>query len=111
MELLDRLKTRLPEAADGTQDALLEELILSAKEKFLELRYPVTEPPTDENGQPAVESRWHGWIISAAVELYAKMGAESEVSHSENGISRSYQSADLSTDLCGRVTPVVGIIR
>lgn len=106
MELLARLRTRLGEDAQDASDALLEELLLSAKEIFLLLRYSVSPAP---EGQ--IEPRWNGWIVSAAVELYNRIGVEGQTGHSENGINRSYDAGDLSVGLCEKVTPVVGIAR
>lgn len=109
MELIDRLKIRL-EISGDEENALLEELILTSEDKFLELRYPVSPYPVDDGGNVVIEKKWDSWILSAAVELYNRMGIEGQVSHNENSISRGYDSADLSVSLCAKVTPVVGIV-
>lgn len=108
MTLEERLKIRLPEVKNDTE---IEELLLSAKDKFLELRYPVTSYPVDKNGKPIIDPRWDSWLVSAAVELYSKRGAEGQTSHSENGISRSYEAGDISSSLANKVTPVAGVIK
>lgn len=38
-------------------------------------------------------------MAMACVEVYAKSGAEGQLSHSENGVSRSYKSAWISPEL------------
>ena len=48
--------------------------------------------------------------IQIAVELFSKRGAEGQTGHSENGISRSYESADVSPSLLKRITPLVGSV-
>lgn len=111
MDLLNRLKVRLPEITDDTQDALLEELILSATEIFLSLKYPVSPYPIDDDGMPIIDPRWNGWIISAAIELYGRIGIEGQTGHGENGITRSYDAGDLSLGLCQKITPQVDIVR
>lgn len=108
MELIDRLKIRLGITED--EDILLSELLLSAKEIFLSLRYPSTPIPIDENDAPIIEPRWDGWILAAAIELYSKTGAEGQISHHENGIIRGYEAGDISTSLRSRITPKAGVI-
>ena len=54
-----------------------------------------------------VEDKYLNVQIAIAVELFNKRGAEGEVSHSENGISRSYEKADISPSLLSRITPMV----
>lgn len=109
MELIDRLKARL-EIKDDKSDSLLEEIVLSSKENYAELRHPVTPLTVDEHGDPIVPKRWHGWVVSAAVEHYNRIGIEGQVGHSENGISRSYDSADLSKGLKSQITPEVSVV-
>lgn len=38
-------------------------------------------------------------MAMACAEIFAKIGAEGETSHSENGVSRTYQTAWITTDL------------
>jgi hypothetical protein len=45
-----------------------------------------------------------------ATYLLNKRGAEGETSHSENGISRGYESADVPESLIGVVVPFCGVI-
>ena len=110
MDLLKSLKVRLG-ASDTGQDALLSEMLDAAKWAYAELRFPATSYTVDEDGAPVVEPRYSGWVISAAVELYNKLGAEGQTGHNENGVNRTYESADLSASLRSRITPVVGVVR
>ena len=48
--------------------------------------------------------------IRIAVEMFNKRGAEGEIAHSENGVSRSYASANVSEDLLKEITPKVGVV-
>ena len=53
-------------------------------------------------------SRYDVLQCELAVRMIARRGGEGEVSHSENGISRSWDSAD-DADLLQRIVPFVGV--
>jgi hypothetical protein len=42
--------------------------------------------------------------------MFNKRGAEGETAHSENGVSRTYQSANVSEDLLKEITPKAGVV-
>ena len=46
-----------------------------------------------------------------AAYMLNKRGAEGQTSHSENGISRSYENADVPSSMLKVVTPHVGVIK
>lgn len=107
-ELIDRLKVRL-EIAENDEDALLKEMIEDATSLFLSLRYSTTSPPVSEtDGKPIVEKHYHNWILRCAAEMYSKMGAEGQVSHSENSIKRVWESGSISDSLRAEVVPLIG---
>ena len=108
--MLDRLKLRL-EISNDEQDDLLEDIVQSATDLFLSLRYPVSDYPEDEYGDPVISRRWEDWILRCAIELYNKIGAEQQVTHIENGIHRTYDSGTISKSLMAEITPIVGIAR
>lgn len=54
-----------------------------------------------------VESKFLNIQLQIAIELFNKRGAEGQTSHSENGISRGYEVANISPSLLARITPVV----
>lgn len=54
-----------------------------------------------------VETKYLTMQIKIAVELFNKQGVEGEISHSENGINRSYETADVSNALLRQITPMV----
>ena len=56
----------------------------------------------------ALPSRYDMLQCELAVRMIARRGGEGEVSHSENGISRSWDSAD-DMDLLQRIVPFVGV--
>ena len=101
MTQLERLKLRLTE---NTSDEELEDLLESAKAVILSRRFPFGEVPDE------IENRYKDLQIRIAVEMYNKKGAEGQVSHSENGISRSFASASVSEDLLREITPKGGVV-
>ena len=101
MTQLERLKIRIAEA---TNNAELEDILESAKAVILSRRFPFGDYPED------IEPRYKDLQIRIAVEMFNKRGAEGETSHSENGISRSYASANVSEDLLREITPKAGVV-
>ena len=103
MAQVERLKARLE--GENYTDALLSDLLESAKYIIFEHRFPFSDYPEQ------LEPRYQNLQLQIAVELFGKMGADGQVSHSENGISRSWQSADVSYDLLSRITPISKVVR
>ncbi len=101
MTQLERLKIRITE---NVNDVELEDILESAKAVILSRRFPFGEPPED------IENRYKDLQIRIAVEMFNKRGAEGEVAHSENGISRTYSSANVSEDLLKEITPKAGVV-
>lgn len=101
MTQLERLKIRIPE---NTNDAELEDILESAKAVILSRRFPFGEQPTE------IEDRYKDLQIRIAVEMFNKLGAEGETSHSENGVSRTYSSASVSEELLREITPKAGVV-
>ena len=99
-------KLKLLKAMVGESDT--EEVLLAylniAGQKILNRAYPYG---TDEAEVPR---RYAFLQCEIASYLLNKRGAEGQTSHSENGISRSYESADVPESLLGAVTPMVGVI-
>lgn len=78
-----------------------------AKEAVVNRMYPFEDTATYEE----VPERLHNRTCEIACYLINKQGAEGEVSHSENGVSRTYASAGIPPQYFVGVTPYVGIIR
>lgn len=95
MNILKRLKVRIPDEQD---DTLLLELLESAKNLILEKRFPfVSELPQE------LESRYQELQLQIAIRMYNKIGAEGETAHSESGVNRQYGSPDEYKDLLAKV--------
>lgn len=101
MTQLERLKIRITEKVN---DSELEDILESAKAVILSRRFPFGEQPEE------IENKYKDLQIRIAVEMFNKRGAEGETAHSENGVSRTYASANVSEDLLSEITPKVGVV-
>jgi len=89
---------------DDSENALLDTLLFIAEQKILDRVYPYDAEKIE------VPARYHAKQIEIAVYLYNKRGAEGQTSHDENGISRSYESADIPESLMRGLTPFVAVV-
>lgn len=100
MTQTELLRAQIPQMSDADAEFLLE----TAKNAITARRYPFGEPPDE------LERRYYNLQLRIAIELYNKRGAEGEVSHGENGISRGYSSAWVSEELLSEITPKAEIL-
>lgn len=89
--------------SDETDDDVIAAYLSIAGEKICRIAYPFDDS-IDE--VPKKYARLHA---EAAAYLLDKRGASGQNSHSENGISRSYENADLPASMLRSITPMVGI--
>lgn len=94
MSQLTRLRELIPNASET--DSVLQFYLDCAKDIICEIR-----------NSNEVESKYLNVQLQIAMELYSKVGAEGETSHSENGIARAYESADISPSLIKKITPII----
>lgn len=90
---------------DTASSDLLTYLLEQAEGIILNKRYPFGVPEGT-----TVPAMYESVQIRVAVELYSKMGAEGQVSHSENGVTRTWEAADVSPSLLKQITPIVGSV-
>ena len=99
-------KVQLLKAMVGEFDS--EEVLLAylniAGNKILNRAYPYGSQPED------VPQKYEVLQCEIATYLLNKRGAEGQTAHGENGISRSYESADVPESMLKAVTPMVGVI-
>lgn len=86
-------------------DDVLSTYLLLAGQKILNRAYPYDPTVTE------VPVQYHTLQCEIAAYMLNKRGAEGQTSHSENGISRSYENADVPASMLKGVTPHVGVIR
>lgn len=102
-EKISRLEVLI--SPDKASPELLLSLLENAEGVVLNRRYPFGVP------EGAIVPAFYEHIqLQIAVELYSKMGAEGQTAHGENGISRTYESADISPSLLKRIVPVCGSV-
>lgn len=101
MNMLEELKM-LVEVTDGSQDAILTLYLKQAKRTVSNYLYPFG------TGYEPVPRKYDTNILSIAVYLYNRQGSEGETAHSENGINRTYASADIPKDYFKGIVPMVG---
>lgn len=99
MDNLERLKLRTGE----TDETILLDCLESAKAAILSRRFPFGIESYD------LEPQYLDLQFRCAMDIYNKAGAEGQLGHTENGISRSYESAWISTQLLQEVTPFAGV--
>ena len=77
-----------------------------AKSKILDRLFPLKDydPETTE-----IPEKYDNLQIEIAIYLLNKRGAEGETSHSENGTSRIYESADVPDSMLRNVYPYVKV--
>ena len=100
---LEQLKSLL-DISGTDEDALLLTLLSISAQKILDRVYPYDSTVTE------VPNRYAMKQVEIAVYLYNKRGAEGQTAHSENGINRTYESADVPESLMRGITPFVGVI-
>lgn len=110
MNILERLQLRLTDDGNVPDDEILEDCIETAKNAILSRRYPYQDWPVDDNGDTFVETRYEDLQFRMAMDIYNKIGAEGEMSHGENGVSRTFESSWISKQLLEEVTPYCGVI-
>ncbi len=86
-----------------TDDVLLVYLKM-AGQKIINRAYPY-KPDIAE-----VPPQYDTLQVEIAAYMLNKRGAEGQLSHSENGTSRSYENGDIPVSMLKQVTPYVGII-
>lgn len=96
--------TMLRNMCDETNDDILSTYLFIAKQIVLSKAYPLCA----ENKE--VPECYTANQLRIAVYLINKRGAEGETSHTENGVSRTYASADVPYALLRDIIPMVEII-
>lgn len=103
-EKLTMLRVMVGQANEGewVEDTLLSYLKIAGN-KILNRAYPYDDTVTE------VPSRYGYLQCEIAAYLLNKRGAEGQLSHGENGISRTYESADVPESMLKEVIPRVGV--
>lgn len=99
MTQMEIMQMKLPDASEEDIEILLD----IAKSVIINKRFPFGD------GSEELEPRYRSLQIRIALEIDSKSGAEGQLSHSENGVSRTYSSAGVSPELLNEITPKGGV--
>lgn len=107
MDTLDLLRIASGESADDPDwtDEILLAFLEIAGQAIIARCYPYN----DEDKE--VPRKYIGLQLRIALYLLNKRGAEGELAHTENGISRTWQNGDIPNSMLSEVVPYVGGLR
>ena len=86
-------------------DEVLSTYLVVAGKKIISRAYPYDDTVTE------VPDKYDTLQCEIAAYLLNKRGAEGQTQHSENGITRSYENADVPSSMLKVVTPHCGVIK
>ncbi|MBQ3265208.1 MAG: DNA-packaging protein [Ruminococcus sp.] len=86
---------------DETDETVLNACLHLAGAKIVNRCYPF-------DPEKPVPPRYYNLQVEIAAYLVNKRGAEGQLTHNENGISRTYESASVPESMLKDVTPFVG---
>ena len=98
-EKITMVKALCDETADETVSAYLN----IAAQKILRIAYPY------DDSVSTVPAKYDILQVEAAVYMLNKRGGEGETAHNENGVNRTYESADLPASMLRSVVPMCGV--
>lgn len=99
-EKIEMVKSMTGETSDGVVSAYLK----IAGNKICRKAYPFDPAVTE------VPEQYSLLQVEIAVYLLNKRGAEGQTGHTENGISRSYESGDVPTSMLRQIVPMCGVM-
>lgn len=94
-----RVMVGQPNTDENWTDNVLISYLKIAGEKIINRAYPYDDTVTE------VPRRYGVLQCEIAQYLLNKRGAEGQVAHSENGVNRTYENADVPESLMGEVIP------
>lgn len=91
----------------GTSDSdeVLSTYLNFAGSKILAKAYPYQNDVTE------VPAQYSYLQVEIAAYMLNKRGAEGQTSHTENGVSRSYENGDVPSSMLKSIIPYCGVIR
>ena len=103
--MTDAEKIAMVKAMSGeTDEEIVSAYLALAGNKICRIAYPFDDTVTEVPGKYAYVQ------VEAAVYMLNKRGAEFQTGHSENGISRQYESGDLPPSLVQQIVPMCGVV-
>lgn len=90
---------------DETDDSTVSAFLKLAGNTVCRAAYPYDATVTD------VPQEYGHIQVKIAAYLLNKRGADGEIAHSENGVSRSYEAGDIPESLLREIIPKCGVIQ
>ena len=100
----EKLTTLKAMVGSSDSDEVLSTYLGFAGSKILAKAYPYQNDVTE------VPAQYAHLQVEIAAYMLNKRGAEGETSHSENGVSRSYEDGDIPPTLLRRIVPTAGVL-
>lgn len=102
----DEKLTALKAMVGGSDtDEVLSAYLNLAGGKIIAKAYPYKSEATE------VPAQYHYLQVEIAAYMLNKRGAEGQTSHTENGITRQYENADVPASMLKAITPYCGVIK
>lgn len=99
-----RVMVGQPATDENWSDAVLTSYLTIAGDKIIKRAYPYDDTVEE------VPRRYGVLQCEIAQYLLNKRGAEGETSHSENGVNRAYENADIPESLMSEVIPHLEVL-
>ena len=101
----DEKLTALKAMVGGSDtDEVLSAYLNLAGGRIIAKAYPYNSEVTE------VPAQYHYLQVEIAAYMLNKRGAEGQTSHTENGITRQYENADVRASMLKAITPYCGVI-
>lgn len=105
MDFVEKLKTKYSYISDND----LCEIVDKAKMFYYSIKFPC-EPEASEETRPINAFIDQLWIISACSEMIERLGFNSAIGYKENGVSWTFDGAEISDRLVGLLKPIIGTL-
>lgn len=100
----EKLKALKAMIGGSDTDEVLSTYLNLAGRKIIAKAYPYNSEITE------VPAQYDCLQVEIAAYLLNKRGAEGQTSHSENGVSRTYENADVPSSMLKAVIPFCGVV-
>lgn len=102
---VEKLITLRDMIGGNDSDDVLSTYLKLAGRKIIARAYPY------DNTVSEVPAQYDALQCEIAAYMLNKRGAEGQTSHSENGISRTYENADIPSSMLKSIIPYCGVIK
>ena len=103
-EKLTMVKTLL-EVSGEAEDARIKVYLAAAEKEIISWRYSLSSQKVT-----AVPEEYEMTQVFGVVAGYSQSGAENQLAHTENGITRQFKYADMIAYIRSHVLPIVGCL-